>query len=766
MRLLVTVVGAFLLLIAGVANYLGWATYAPLTVIRRTIYLTLGGLELHFSVNWVLVGIPLFLFYVGLGFDPFQKAISSFRQRPRTAALLVAGLLLLVFSLLPWEYRSTPPEDCGSALGFYLLFALAGFTLVLLGAYPWLEFLERPAERVWNFLRQMKARWFMLLTAGFVLVAANVVSLFVFQHLPHIQDSIAQLFQARLFASGRLFLASPRFPDFFDQMQVINNGRWYSMYPPFHSVVLMLGVLLGMPWLVNPLLGALTVPAVYLLGREVYDERTARLGTLLMCLSPFVVNMSAEFMNHATTLLLIVFALLLFFRLLKQGRLGYALLLGLLLGLAADIRPLTALAVMLPFAGYVYLTSRDVAGATRRFGPALATLTVSVALMLAYNWRVNGDPLLFGYVVRWGPGHEIGFGHSVAVTAHTPLRGLVNTGNNLIGLNRYLFEWPFPNLVPIVVLLLSGMAVTSDWLLFSGFFAVVAAYFFYWYQDLCFGPRFLYETAGLLVLLTARGMQAVGPLLRNRLSLAVSDDSVRRWFLRAGPLVLFVTLVIGIPPLYLRKYRSYYHVDAALLRTVQDRRLRNAVVFCQDLDNAYNANPLGRNGPVVYAQDYGVLNAALTLDYPGRNYFYGSGDTLLQIPQVAFDRSELKQTLSQFAALLRANTPPDCRTIIWPFKDLPPPDGLVPGCTLTDFRDLSDAVFSGTGRIEDYLPALACWVFDDHRLHVTGFDFMNDRESFLLGEVRFTLLRETDNHLGAIYDIRPATGHETIKTDD
>ena len=61
----------------------------------------------------------------------------------------------------------------------------------------------------------------------------------VLNHIPHVQDSIAQLFHAKIFAMGKLTAPLPPHKEFFDFMFMINDGRWYSQYPPGHSLLLM-----------------------------------------------------------------------------------------------------------------------------------------------------------------------------------------------------------------------------------------------------------------------------------------------------------------------------------------------------------------------------------------------------------------------------------------------------------------------------------------------------------------------------------------------
>ena len=148
------------------------------------------------------------------------------------------------------------------------------------------------ADRVWA-----------LAAGGVTTVVAAILSAVVFGRIPHVQDSIAQLFQARIFAGGRLWAPAPPLPDFFGAAHMIlRDGRWFSQYPPGHALLLVPGVWLGVPWLVNPVLGGLAVSGIYFLARELFDRATARVSALLAVLSPFLLLMSAEFMSHAGAL--------------------------------------------------------------------------------------------------------------------------------------------------------------------------------------------------------------------------------------------------------------------------------------------------------------------------------------------------------------------------------------------------------------------------------------------------------------------------------
>ncbi len=732
------------------------------------------GQYFFFSIGWVFLALTAALLGLGLLHRPFRQAIRAPWREARSAVPLAVIAALFAFSMFPWQQPDTPTYEHGSKLVFYLLFAGSGLAFFLAGGYRWLAFLDRPVERAYRWLMALPRWQFVLLTGGFTFVVANVISWVAFEHLPHIQDSVAQVFQARVFASGRLWLPSPRFPDFFDYTHVINNGRWYSQYLFLHSLLMVPFAFFRLEWLLNPLLGALAVPLIYVLGRDLYGERTGRLAGVLASLTPFIFGMSSEFMNHASALLFALLFLIFFFRTagVRAERAGGVpaparwyepLVAGLALGLVANVRPYTALAVGAPFAVYgLYLAVR----APGRFVPRFALMVLAGAavtgLVFVYNWLTNGDPFVFGYVVKWGSGHEIGFGKSGWGEMHTPFRGMVNTGNSWNQVNKFLFEWPIPSSLPILALFASRTRRRADWLLLAAFLSLTVAFFFYWFQNSHFGPRFLYESAGCLVILAVRGAEELGNLLRRVFRLPVDDGRAALFVRRLWPVLTAVMVGVGLPPL-VRGYHSYAGVSRTLLQTVKRARLENALVFCRHLGHGFSANRLDLAGDVVYAKDFGILNSALTIAYPGRQCFYGNGDTLRPLAGLAFPGSQLERALGEMGSYVRDSLGTGYKTVVWPFKDLPPPlPGGDSAPALTDFREISREIFTGRKTVDDYLPALCCWVIGDEREHLKIFSFMNDLQNVIASDYKFTLLAVTTEGTAAIFDLTTATGDEMM----
>ncbi len=739
----------------------------------------------YFPLVLVLIGLPLVLLGIGLGFPRFRRALAAPWRDFRIAAPFVAALFYLAISLAPWDPTNLKPQDTGSWMVFIVITATGGLILLLAGLYQQLGFLDRALGRFYDWLQSLPRWSFIALVAGTMFLLANIVSFFIFEHIPHIQDSISQLFQAKIFASGRLWLPAPPFPDFFDYTHIINippqtghpasgfdvpnwpgpEGRWYSQYTFLHSLLLMLGVFIGAPWIINPLLGAITVGAIYFLGREVYDERTGRLSAALAAVTPFIVNMSGEFMNHSSALLFVTLFLLFFFRTVRTGRWWDAALGGLFWGCAANVRTYSSIAIAVPFFVYAILLVVRRPGLLSRFLVMLLVAGAVASLVLIYNYLTNGHPLLFGYVVKWGRGHEVGFGRSGWGDIHTPLRGLINTGHDMNLLNKFLFEWPLPGILPALILFASGTANRRDWLLASVYLALVVAFFFYWFHNVCFGPRFLYEAAGPLVILTVRGAQSLPALLRRVFALPYDDSAAWRLVSRSLGIII-VFFIAGLPGIW-RCYQNYGWVNGKLLRNVRALKPKNALIFCQQFGSGFSANRITLDGEIVYARNLGILNSALTIAYPDREYWYANQDTLRPLPGIAWPGSRLQRALWEMSAAIPDSMLAGYRTLLWPFRDIAPPghDSALLNTRLADYREVSREIFSGRHYITDYLPALACWILRDDREHLTIFSYMDDVESFVASDIRFTLLYVTSDGSAAIYDVRPVTGNENMVPD-
>jgi len=436
--------------------------------------------------------------------------------RLATGSLVAAASILTALAFLPWgvwlgEAREGESAALAATMLDWLLWTAAIAAMAVLARAVLGEHLDEILDRWLAVVRGIPRRVFVAFLSLVTVGAAALFSAYLFQRNPHLVDTIAQLFQARIFLEGSLTAPAPEHAEFFlGQHLARHAGRWFSQYPPGHPALLALGLLVGAPWLVNPLFAGASIALVYAIGRRLLGEGSGRLAAVLYLIAPFALFMSGSYMNHITTGFFLLLALYAALRTVdgEGGRIGWAVVTGLALGIAGLIRPLEAAA----WAGALglWLLFR---GGWRVAVVAGAACAVAIAPLLAYNAATTGHPLRFGYTLLWGEGHGLGFHTDPWGEPFTPLKSFAITALDFQRLNIRLFEWPFPSLLFAIAALVAAAwdprARRPAGLLTLLLFAAPAAYFFYWHRDDYLGPRFLFPSLGPVVLLTALGIAFV-----------------------------------------------------------------------------------------------------------------------------------------------------------------------------------------------------------------------------------------------------------------
>jgi hypothetical protein len=501
----------------------------------------------------------------------------------------VAAAVLLVFGFLPvanWIRGGRDWPRYGGDLDSWI----SGSAIALGGGVLY-YMLTRRSERLWRdgTLDPLVRCWAdrpRLATTLLVLASLVVYVLsarWVFDGRPLLVDEVAQLFQARIFATGRIAGALDSAPELFSALHLVErNGRVFSQFPPGGPGVLAVGVLLGAVWIAVPLCGALAVWCFSAFTRGVEADRpgVSLLASLLFAFAPYMVFMSGSQMNHVPTLLGVCAALLALERATAPGaslrrRALCALACGLALGFAATVRPVDAVAFALPIAAWlVWRAARD----QRELTPLLASgigVAIPVACMLWFNARTTGAPLLFGYEALWGKGHELGFHAAPWGVAHTPARGLELVSLYFLRLQTYLFETPIPSLAAAIGALLLVPALRRiDGVLLAGSAMLVALYFAYWHDGFYLGPRFYLCLLPALALWSAR----IFPEWRARWGRGASYRIV------TSTALVSLLVALGImTPWRAREYHSglrtmRWDVDAAARRA----GVRDALVFVRE----------------------------------------------------------------------------------------------------------------------------------------------------------------------------------------
>ncbi len=458
--------------------------------------------------------------------------------------------------------------------------------------------------------------------------AACLVAERILERVPHLEDEVAYLYQAQVFASGKAYAESPeRTSCFFAPFILDHEGRRFGKYPPGWPALLAVGLWLGQAWWVNAAGAALTTAVVYRLGRALHDPITGGIAAALAASSPFVLLLAGSLMSHTWCGVLVTAFLWAYWRACttRKGADGWALGAGAALGAAFAVRPFTAVAAALPAAAWAgWLLIRERRWRLAWFlalGFAPLALTVPIA-----NAVWTGDPLLPPYVLFW-PYDRLGFGPGTGPLpgGNTVWLGLSGSFAAIGHLATHLLGWPTLSLSFAVILFLFRPRLRRDVFLAGTALSLVFAYALYWTSGDVFGPRYSYEIAGALFVLSARGIVRAGMWARSR---------NRLWpFVAAVGLLAAVDLGMYLPS-QLDAYRGLYGVTAQPRAVMEEADLHNALVIVEeergwwDYAVAFSMNAPGLDGDVVYASDCTPYNDALIARYPGRAVYRFDGERL------------------------------------------------------------------------------------------------------------------------------------------
>ncbi|MFQ5857029.1 MAG: ArnT family glycosyltransferase [Anaerolineae bacterium] len=397
------------------------------------------------------------------------------------------------------------------ALNLYTLTHLVFYALTLFGAVFLLglalSLLPRPS------LPDVHFAWPGAVAA--VLIAASFlftlyIAVIPYNGMPHILDSIAYYFQAKIFARGWLSAPSPPDIEVLGVPFVIDyKGHWFAKYPPGTSLLISLGMILKVPWLIGPLLGAGSLIGIYRIAIRLYDRRVAILAVLLGALSPFHSFITGTYLSHPVSLFFLVFFLLFLLRYQQDGGLWNIALSASFLGVAGLTRELSTALFAAPFLTYFlgYLVRREGWRVWRPLALFASILVVFGGLYLAYNLAQTGDPLAIPRLIA-DPTDRYGFGPNVGFYGrHTLAAGLMNMDQLLTVLMIDLYGWPFYFALAFPLLpFLTGRANRCDVLNGLGVLAILLGHVPYFYHGIAYGPRYYYAALPMLVVLTARGV--------------------------------------------------------------------------------------------------------------------------------------------------------------------------------------------------------------------------------------------------------------------
>ncbi len=346
------------------------------------------------------------------------------------------------------------------------------------------------------------------------------VAVRIFESMAHIEDEIAYVWQAQAIAGGKLTLPSPPQPKSFLVPFVVDyHGQRFGKYPLGWPAMLAIGELLDMrPW-INAFLAGFAVWLTYRLGKRIFSETVGLLAAGLTVVSPFFLMNSGSLLSHPFGLFLSGAFALTWMDAWEAGaaeqRPSYwpwlaTVTAALALGVLILTRPMTAVAIALPFAvhGSIILLRGD--WHTRRQLLVFVAIVLTLAaLHFVWQYAVTGEAGLNPYTLWWEY-DTIGFGPGVGrtETGHTLHQARVNTEfslyvgwNDLFGWGRYTWIVLLAGIVPIL-----RYRLWKGLLLGSLYPSLVVIYLAYWIGSSLFGPRYYYEGLYSLTLTAAAGI--------------------------------------------------------------------------------------------------------------------------------------------------------------------------------------------------------------------------------------------------------------------
>lgn len=321
------------------------------------------------------------------------------KHRAISLALFVALCLSALLSVVIYGYLQAKQGVHASLVYILLLHAL---TLPLALLY-WRANCSHPNTRF------LFPRFDIPVTLAFLIV--GVAFSLLTEYWPRLSDETAYRFQARIFAAGKLkadpMPGAPKnaiyTPEEIDFAQTIQTPTgWFAKYPPLWPLILAVGYLLHVPWLVNPVLGALQLLLVWRLAKP-WGRNTQVLAIVMIASSTYALAMDGGFESHASDAVACLLALGAVLKGARERRLRWIAISFLLVVFSTEIRPYTGVALGLVCTVIVF---QEFWKSGRLLAGSIAIIAgcavLSAAAFLMVNKLFTGDPLLSPYALANG----------------------------------------------------------------------------------------------------------------------------------------------------------------------------------------------------------------------------------------------------------------------------------------------------------------------------------------------------------------------------
>ncbi len=437
-------------------------------------------------------------------------------------------------------------------------------------------------------------------------IGVGIVNQKVMFNFPNSADEYSYYFQAQLIAEGKISSPSPIYPEFFSFIHILNNGNVYSKYPPGWPFLLAAGVLIHAPWIINLLLGILTLLLVYYCARKISGERTAQITLLIMITSPLLILYSASYYSQPLALLLVTLFIAL---LIKSPVPQYSK--GAVIGLLFLVRPYDSVVLFIVYSLFHILKKER--AKVREYLTFFLALSLCIGAFLLYNALQTGDPLLTPFS-QYDPHDRLGFNIAggeryVGKSLDWALK------HNLFERVMHMVLWIPGSLIVLYFLFIQRKRTTLENFLYALILAFFIAYFFYAVPLFnSFGDRYLYPISSALYLLIG-------------FSLCRMKEALPSFTKKIGVLLVALNLLLLIFSSFFIHQQIEQRTD--LYKTVKIKHIENALVFLRSsspvgyCSGSMSCGDLTRNDPyfnqsVLYIYDRQEKNSELIQAFPER----------------------------------------------------------------------------------------------------------------------------------------------------
>jgi hypothetical protein len=436
----------------------------------------------------------------------------------------------------------------------------------------------------------------------------SVFALKVLQNFPNSADEYVYLFEAKTFASGHISVAPPPMPEVFGFFYIIQRGdRYFGIFPFGYPFLLSLGVIIGVPWVINPLLGALTILLIYLIARHVFSRRVALISSILGFFTPFFILNSASYFSHTACTFFL--ALIIYSYQKSQGtnRLFWYFMIGASSGFAFITRYVESVVTVIPIG--IILAIKFLRNPKKMLKPCLAVFlggVIFLATFMTYNSILIGDPFT-------PPSKYFNPREGISFSMDYLKEGLDYFSTFFPELFSWTYYLPLAIFPPFFFFSRSKPPFLTLILIVISILHILSYLFCLMGAGNQYGPRYYY---GFYFALPILASYAIERLLR------------RKEFIY--PIVAII-LVLNIQSIIKKSYFYYdlIYLRQDLFRTVQDAGLDKAIVFLGTPSFDMTPRELTRNGleldgSILYAHDISLTKQKQLLKYfPGyRPYSY------------------------------------------------------------------------------------------------------------------------------------------------